>query len=257
MPGPAAVARAAMASCQVPAVGGASDAEYDGGVIVSSGVRSARFTQLLKLLPEAANVVVDVKEWLHAPRRADRIHASYPNPQIIKQVRAGKGFVPCVTHCENVLRQKGVVVVVCKGGNHRAPTVAAELSSAKRHVVHLTMDDVSVEDVAVLVGSCIGDGRLSTQLCESAGGQNNFGPWTCCIGWEWCWTRSGTRWSLASDPLEFGTLIHHVTPSDTSGCVIVHTVDGRTATVDTRWVIPEDIYMLYVYRQLANAPLRM
>ena len=41
------------------------------------------------------------------------------------------------------------------------------------------------------------------------------------------------------------------------GCVIVHTVDGRTFMVDTRWVIPGDICMLYVYRQLANAPLRM
>ena len=250
MPGPAAVARAAMVSGQVPAVGGDPSSSYDGGVIVSAGADSHRFAHLLALLPEAWDAVVDVRWWLHAPPKGRRRHAVYPDLEVMKQVRATPGFTQCSIDSEKVLREKGVVVVVCTGGNHRAPTVAATLSSARRHVVHLTLDRVSVEDVAVLIGSCIGDGRLSSQLCDSARCKMH-------IGWEWCWTCSGALWSFAPHPLEFGTLISHVSPSATSGCVIVHTVDGRTATVDTRWVIPEDIYMLYVYRQLANAPLRM
>ena len=159
----------------------------DGGIIVSTGFSSYRFKELMDMLPEAWDVVVDAR-MIAVPRKEDRIPGIYPHPGIVAQVRSSWGFSKCVAASERVVQAKGVVVVACKGGNHRAPTVAGALSSNKRHTVHLTLDPVSVRSVAILVGTCVTDGHLSKEYwCARRLQQPGQTSPDAYLGWHWHW----------------------------------------------------------------------
>lgn len=216
--------------------------DIDGGIIVSTGFLSRRFEELMDMLPEARHVVVDAR-MIAAPRKEDRIPGRYPHPPLVAQVRSSSGFSKCVAESERVVREKGVVIVACKGGNHRAPTVAEALSSNKRHTVHLTLDHVSVQSVAILVGTCVGDGHLSKEYwCARRLQQPGQTSPDAYLGWHWCWRHLRIE---GSNALCFGAHVRDVKPTDHENMVMVRADDGRYVFVHILWLLPDDVYRLH------------
>ena len=69
-----------------------------------------------------------------APPKSQRKRGWFPELHITNGVKSAEGFSEAVERCEVMLRKMGIVVVACKGGRHRAPTVASHLRCD--YVVH-------------------------------------------------------------------------------------------------------------------------
>ena len=140
---------------------------FGNGVVISLGIRTYAYDQLVRMEPRICEVLVDVRSYVNAPPRHRRVNEVYPHAAIIDAVKMQCGYECCVSACAHVLRSQGIVVIGCKGGRHRAPTVASEFEMAGRHVIHLTLSSslrvemdgcvyqVTIEDAAVLLRHCI------------------------------------------------------------------------------------------------------
>ena len=92
----------------------------------------------------------------------------------------------CVERCREVLNKYGIVLVLCKGGNHRAPTVAHELLPEGGYTVHATLGRMHALPlyVAALIHACIrcenGAAFYRDLINASRHPRSRF---QLCIGW--------------------------------------------------------------------------
>jgi len=151
-----------------------------GQVVVSAGKETDIFQYLIEHEPLLSKYSIDAREYIYAPPKKERIHAVFPDARVVKQVRESKGFFPCVAACKRVLERYGLVFVYCKAGQHRAPTVASELSDIKRHVIHLSSMHVIWEDVLMLLRHSIHP--FSSVLVTA--GIRTYPRGRLCVGWD-------------------------------------------------------------------------
>ena len=104
-----------------------------GGVVISLGRNTKLYSWLMENMPRCKELMVDVQDPLPAPPWAQRTPGVFPDPCVVDRIRAQKNFQYCVNLCKQKLRKYGIVLVYCKGGNHRAPTVAHELGQLFHH----------------------------------------------------------------------------------------------------------------------------
>ena len=191
-----------------------------GGVVISLGINTYEYRRLVEIEPSINDVLVDVRDYVHAPPRNKRASGVYPHPGIVEQVRGSRGYESCVSACSRVLLSRGIVVIGCKGGRHRAPTVASEFHADDRHVIHLTVNStccavvdgckchVTLEDVAVLLRSCLCEWD-SSHIIDGIHGYTGRG---LCIGW------SCKEWAPDTEtrmlPVDFGQRVDIVATQD-------------------------------------------
>jgi hypothetical protein len=179
-------------------------------LVLSVGIETPLYRELSRIFPELASVTVDVREHIRAPLRADRVGGRWPDAFVVAQVSSSHGFLNAVGICREVLELEGVVVVACKGGNHRAPTVAAEVWGAS-YTIHSCTTWLGYTDIARVLMTCL---RPYPEVFQDhliqvvADDENNRSEYT--VGWDWygfaghvsevCMIRTGT-------PLKLGALL--------------------------------------------------
>ena len=129
-----------------------------GGVVVSLGYDTDVYEYIMRRIPEACKLVVHVNRRLPAPAKEERRRGYFPERHVIERIQQLSKFTECVNECRGVLEKHGIVLVVCKGWNHRAPTVSNELLESGRYVMHATLRTkhrLPPAYVAILVHACI------------------------------------------------------------------------------------------------------
>ena len=137
--------------------------EETGWAVVSIGLGDHReqgretYDALLDLLPHSlvALLLVDVRPSLPAPEKSKRPRGKFPDPGVVMGVRQSRGFERVLAECRAKLQYNGIVYIGCNKANHRAPTVAAELSRESGcYVVHAGLSNVTAKDIATLTWAC-------------------------------------------------------------------------------------------------------
>ena len=141
--------------------------EEAGWAVVSIGLGDhhgqgrEKYDALLHLLPHSlvALLLVDVRPSLPAPERSQRPRGKFPDPGVVMGVRQSRGFERVLAECRAKLQYNGIVYICCNRANHRAPTVAAELSrETDCYVVHAGLSNVTAKDIATLTWACFRTG---------------------------------------------------------------------------------------------------
>ena len=78
----------------------------------------------------------------------------------------------------------GIVLIGCKAGHHRAPTVAAEFSDPALHIIHkLLAPGVTCEDLLMVINHC----RLTFSHPSITHGISSYTGERLYIGWDCCY----------------------------------------------------------------------
>ena len=216
------------------------------GVVISLGRETALYEYVLKEIPEAHQLVVNVASSLPAPPRHERVkRAFFPDASVVSRIRQQQGFSEVVQQCELVLQRYGIVLVMCKGGNHRAPTVADCLKRKGRFVIHATLATrraFCCTHIATLVHACVrcSNGvefysrliRESEDLrCESQ----------LCVGWD-----AADLETCEVDPtVSFLRAGSNVQVLEMRGCecLVRDRETGHTCALPVTWLVPRCVYM--------------
>jgi len=217
-----------------------------GGVVISLGYQSAAYEYILQDIPEAKRLIVNVAHILTAPPKDERVKgACFPDKCVVSQVRGHARFPAAVDACEQVLQTYGIVLVVCKGGNHRSPTVADSIGCRGRFVIHATIykrPRFISKDIATLVHACVesrsGDDFYSHLIRAS---QNPRDETQLCVGWA----------PVDMDTGEAVTSVQFVRAGAEvqilQACDRVCTVKDKETkyiyTIPATWLIPKCVYM--------------
>ena len=128
-------------------------AEY---FVVSMGIETELYRTLLHKCPEISGIVVDIRDGLRPPPSGQR-GGKWPDQHVIDRIEALAGFEPAVEACTTVLRNHGIVIPACSGGNHRAPTVSARVGarSPNAYTVHCTINRMTFDQVMLIIRSCL------------------------------------------------------------------------------------------------------
>ena len=143
-----------------------------------------------------------------------------------------------------MLREHGIVLVACKGGNHRAPTVADYMKRGCRFIVHATLctrrPQLCSEDVAVLVHACMksksGD-RFYWELSQKL--QAKKCKMQLCVGWHMGDASTGERdiniWAPKAGTKVQVLVVHG------EWCKVKDRT-GYTYTIPITWLIPSSVF---------------
>ena len=153
-----------------------------GGVAISIGLDTTLYPQLQQHFPNLHEVTVNVTEWIPAPRRDQRTRGRWPNEKVIESVRQQQGYAAALSRCQRVLDEQGLVLVGCKGGNHRSPTVAANLRKTE-YVVHCTIYNVTLREAQVIVATVLepAQSTMRHEIIAAGLGHQGFGY----LAWDW------------------------------------------------------------------------
>lgn len=212
-----------------------------GFMVLSIGIATRLYEDLVDLLPEVEDVTVDIRQWIKAPHRSQRIRAVFPDERVKYQVKSSAGFEQALDACNRILRRFGIVVIGCKSGVHRAPTMSEIVQEQARnpYVVHCCVRNVSALEAAVLVRSCIHSRKFSTAI--HAGQLVNMKR-QICLGWKWY----GYVGSLLDGAVPRGMKFEAIWPDEKyPGLVNVsfRSLSGHsTVSIDARWLIQEMIF---------------
>ena len=155
------------------------------------------------------------------------------------------GFAEVVKACELVLQTYGIVLVVCKGGNHRSPTVAHIMRSEGRFVIHATLFTrraFHCTHIAALVHACVrcsnGVDFYSRLIRESEDPNYEL---QLCVGW----TPGDVETREADTSMSFVREGAEVQVLDTCGyeCTVRDKETRYTYTLPATWLIPKRVYM--------------
>ena len=213
-----------------------------GGAVISLGWDTDVYRWLLAEIPEVVQLTLDVTRFLPAPPRAERIRGTFPDNGVICQVREQEGFSACVSACHEVLASHGIVLVMCKGGRHRAPTVAHEMSQKGRYVVHATLrwPSISPAHVACLIHACVRCRSRDTFYNMLLTMPNQ----RLCVGWSP--GNPDTRETHTEVPyVKHGARVQ-VLEADETDCVVRVAPTEYTCKLPLTWLLPESVCQSYV-----------
>ena len=216
-----------------------------GGVVVSLGWNTGLYQYICENIPEARELVVDVSAIIPAPPRCQRDRNAYfPDDSVVSQVRGSRWYGEAVDCCNSVLRKHGIVLVACKGGNHRAPTVADGMKHQSRFIVHATLrtrNTIRYEHIAVLVYACVksssGDcfyRQLAQELTEKRCTMQ------LCTGWQADDDVVDERNSSRRTP-NAGTVVEVLSVRD-CWCSVRAKGTGCTYMLPITWLLPTCVY---------------
>ena len=214
------------------------------GVVISLGRNTPLYRYIRDNLPEAQVLIVDVAHMIDPPPRPERHKGVFPEDVIVSQVRGARGFDKAVQCCESVLAKHGIVLVMCKGGNHRAPTVADSMKRDHLFIVHATLATryhLRRRNIAVLVHACVksksGDSfyRQLTQELEEKRCDIRF-----CAGWQARDLVTG-KWDASNQFPKAGANVEVLSVRDCM-CTLQERETGCKYTLPITWLVPRCVY---------------
>ena len=146
-----------------------------------------KFEILENILPRglAVRLLVDVRNYLPAPRWWQRSGGEYPDFLVVEGVRQERGFTQVMDVCRQKLRENGIVFVGCNAGRHRSATVAGDLGrETDAYVVHAGLSNITAEEIAALTLACV---PSWPQRYMDAALYFRYVPHTAvfALGWNW------------------------------------------------------------------------
>ena len=215
------------------------------GVVISLGWNTALFTALVNNIPEVRKLMVHVDELLPAPPRNMRTDAVYPDCNVVLRIHKQMHFTTAVRICQKMLEEHGIVLVVCKGGNHRSPTVASQLRSVGRFVVHATLrtrPSFCFEDIASLIHACVAcssRGAFYGRLIRDS--QDEGLDMQLCVGWSAANMETYEKDARVSY-VEPGRDIHVLKTSE-DWCEVKDAKTGCMCTIPVTWLVPSYVFL--------------
>ena len=161
----------------------------------------------------AERLLVDVRDYLQAPRRGRRPEGEYPDFLVVEGVRRERRFHWALEICRRKLRENGIVFVGCNAGRHRSATVAGDLArETDAYVVHAGLSDITAEEIAALTLACV---PSWTQWYVEAALYFDYVPQTAvfALGWNWAGFRD-------IQPFQHLRAVMPVIPAGTALCVL-------------------------------------
>ena len=215
------------------------------GVVISLGNTTPLWCYIRQEIPEAKYLIVNVTEWLRAPPRQERVKGYFPDDNVVSQIRNHDGFNKAKDACESTLGKYGIALVACKGGNHRAPTVANSMKSRGRFVLHATLStrpSLQCSHVATLVHACV---KCSTSINfynhlvrESNDPQY---PTPLCVGWSSVVNLDTGEVDTSIPPITAGSEVQVLTVNGYKS-IVKDTATGQTYALPVTWLVPKSVY---------------
>ena len=216
-----------------------------GGVVISLGWNTPLYWHIMKNIPGAHAIIVDVSKIIPAPLKRHRVKkAFFPDERVVTQVQESPEFEEALRRCECVLDNYGIVLVTCKGGNHRAPTIADSMKRPGRIIIHATLgkrEAICPQHIEVLVHACVQSSSTENfykQLTKDLVGKKYITR--LCAGWQ-----AGDLASGKSDTSnQFPKAGVDVEVQSVSGCwCTVKEKDSEgTFTLPITWFVPTCVY---------------
>ena len=160
-----------------------------GGVVISLGRNTPLYWHIKNKILEAHAIIVDVAKIIPAPLKCHRVKdAFFPDECVVTQVRESKEFEEALRCCECVLGKYDIVLVTCKGGNHRAPTIADSMKRRGRFIIHATLrtrKPICPQHIEALVHACVQSSSTENfykQLTKDLVGKKYITR--LCAGWQ-------------------------------------------------------------------------
>ena len=149
---------------------------------------------------------------------------------MVARIQKHDKFARAVSEAEQVLRDRGSVLVGCKSGIHRAPTVAAEVGrrSINAYTVHCSLNNFTKTDMMLLLGSCLYCPRANDVRREKSATQ-------LCLAWPWMGTAECPEDMIPSQE-SLGSVEEH--PEIDECLNICPRGSNRIRMVPSTWVLP-------------------
>ena len=171
-----------------------------GEVVISIGLETSLYKALSQEDYGIKQILIDVRPYIDSPPKHDRVPFDFPHPVLIKQVKENPGFAAAVAASAATLNQYGIVLIGCRAGRHRAPTVAEDFKHPHRHVIHTTKERHNLRDLLILFQHCYYEAadRIISQSLRRYPAANLCVGWACrsfvCRnGVEFCALRFGQQ----------------------------------------------------------------
>ena len=208
-----------------------------GYIALSIGCRSQLYHQLTQIFPDLQKIVVNVGELIVAPPRRKRVAAWFPDCRVVKQVMSSEGFQQAIQCCQERLRTRGIVLVMCKGGHHRAPTVVSQLKCDYK--IHCVIANFSIERVAGIIYTCYGYSRQSHVSAMKCWALSLPPEKKAYVGWAWYGFHGDANWADANAApyLHCGDIVTVVEVYE-DVYVSVCSMDGRKVQMHFAWLLP-------------------
>ena len=207
--------------------------------VLSIGLETPLYRRIRAEIPRLEIIVVDVRRFIGAPPRHRRARgARYPDRSVIVEVEGNAHFEQAVNECTNLLQRYRIVMVGCKSGVHRAPTVSARVGrlSSNAFTVHCSLNNMRFDDVMWTIRSCMDTSLITPQLHKTY--SSILPSLRLCMGWAWTGTQSQHEDPIAQfEEVEF--VRHHPTIKD---CFIVTRLESAEGhrTVLSTWLLPRN-----------------
>ena len=154
--------------------------------VISIGLETSLYEQLMHDVPDVRFVTVDVRPYIPSLEPYHRPYGNlYPDPRVVRRIEGHPGFDRAVNACSETLRAHSIVIVGCKSGMYRAPTVAARVRSSNAYTVHFTLQEANLVEAMLVVGTCL---RIP-QAWGARGCRMQKLPSELCLAWPWTGTR--------------------------------------------------------------------
>jgi len=214
------------------------------GVVISLGWNTQLYQHLKVNIPEVHEIIVDVSKIIPAPDKCDRVDAVFPDEGVVTQVQDSEQFKEALKCCECVLKKFDIVLVMCKGGNHRAPTIADSMKSPGRFIIHATLrtrQSICPKDIEVLVHACV----------QSSSTENFYSQLTrdlmekkyitrLCVGWQVGDLATG-KWDTSNKFPEAGVEVEVQSVSD-YWCTVKVKDSEYIFKLPITWLVPLCVY---------------
>ena len=215
------------------------------GVVISLGWNTPLYWHIKKNIPEAHAIIVDVSKIIPAPLKRHRVKkAFFPDERVVTQVQESPEFGEALRRCECVLDNYGIVLVMCKGGNHRAPTIADSMKRRGRFIIHATLRTrqyICPKDIEVLVHACVQSSTTEnfySQLTKDLVAKKYITR--LCVGWQVGDLATG-KWDTSNQFPEAGVEVEVQSVSD-CWCTVKEKESEGTFTLPITWFVPTCVY---------------
>ena len=133
-----------------------------------------------------------------------------------------------------MLRKMGIVVVACKGGRHRAPTVASHLRCD--YVVHCVIHYLSIDHIAGIIYTCYRHSPESRGPGMKWLVEDRYAH----VGWDWYGFEGDAKWTddYAAPYLERGDVVIVEEVYDLDYVSVTRLRDRLTVEMTYAWLLP-------------------
>ena len=211
-------------------------------IALSIGIECKMFAELTNIFPDLRKNVIDVRKWISAPRQHERVKGYFPDRRVVNQVKASSGFEEAVKRCQEMLRTTGIVVVGCKGGNHRAPTVASQLRCD--YVFHCVIDEITVDHIAGIIYTCYGySAKAHAPAMRWLHGLASVQKAEAYVGWSWYGFDDDAKCADAEAAayLQCGDIVSVEEVYQDFYVSVTRISDGRRVNMHFAWLLPNSV----------------